>query len=644
MWKCIGVWSGVWFLSLKTKRPLQDARRALLLLVAAVGMAPAAAQSPAVVTSTPQPTAFSSVITLGVAELSSVLVNEVERVAVGDPLIVDVTVVSPNEVLIKGLRPGTTNLILWDRDGQHVTEVRVIDRGAEELEAKLTRLLAELNVPGVKVKREGQQFFLVGAVPRQDDVDRLEQMISAFPNVTNLVTMSEGAAVGPPPTNLVKLSVQVVEISRSDLESLGVDWSDSVNFIEQSFFAGPGGEADVNTALTDFGASVAKRFGEPFRVGRLFRQGISATINALVQENRARLLAEPKLVTASGKEASSFVGVEVPYLSTSSTGTGTGTVSIEIEFKKTGVLLTMTPLVDPDKRRVTTTLEAEVSSLDAASGLTVPVGSSTVLVPGFKVRKANTEVATNSGETIIIAGLLELEDSQADTKVPGFSRVPFLGRLFRSPQVESSKRELVITVTPEVLPDEQAKEAERSLALEEALDDVQRYVLAEGPAEPPPQPPADSVEQVWEQFRAETDRRRETDGGGDTIPPADTDAASARSSAADVQRLAVTEVTLSGEDPRLRYALQIHDLIAQALRYPELEPSAAAASAQPVRLRLRLLADGTLDDAVVAASSGIDALDAEALRAAQEQAPYPPFPEALDQPVLEVDIPILFGP
>lgn len=194
-------------------------------------------------------------------------------------------------------------------------------------------------------------------------------------------------------------------------------------------------------------------------------------------------------------------------------------------------------------------------------------------MPGFKTRKTSTEVTTKSGETIVIAGLLQSEDSKSVSQVPGLGDMPVVGRLFRSPEVKSKNTELVIAVTPELKVDE-GMEADRTFALEQAL--------------------------------------------------------------------AVAEVTASVEDPRLRYALQVQDRIAKALRYPKREGELKLDGR--VKLKLHLFADGTLARVMVAQSSGIEALDMEALKAAESQSPYPAFPTQMLERELWIEVPVIFRP
>ena len=514
------------------------------------------------------------VMTMKPHEIRSVQISGVTRIAIGNPDVLDVTLVSANELLIQAKASGSTNIILWDHEGQHASTVEVVDPAPEAAERQLRQLLVELNLQNVQVTRERDKLFLTGQVSRQEELDQLEQVLSAFPvQVTNLVAAPVGGGPLGAPGPLVKLAVQIIELNRSDLEKLGVKWSESVGVTQ------PLAE---NMTLHD----------AIFRWGTgLTRDKVAATLNALVQRKHARLLSEPTLVTASGKEASSFIGIEVPIITATSFGTATATVSATIEFRKTGVLLKMTPTVrqgpEPEqpKEQITILIEAEVSGIDKNSGLSVPVGSQTVLVPGFKVRKTNTEVTVVSGGTIIIAGLLEAEDNRNLDQVPAFGSMPIVGRLFRSPEVTSSERELVIAVTPELLP--------------------------EGSAPPPATAAAPILM---------------------TAPEA----------AAPAPQLAPANAAELAEASTLRYALQIQQLIARSIRFPATE--AARGFSGQVKLRLLVGRDGNLKQAVIAESSGIASFDAEAVSAAQRQAPYPAFPPDLAQQDLWLELPVAFRP
>ena len=504
------------------------------------------------------PGAVPSSLSLEVGEVRPFSVDGVIRIAIGDPEVMDVTVVSENELLLKAGSAGTTNLILWDRAGQHITNIEVIDPTQEALEDRLRQLLQELDLPGVQVTREEDKIFLTGEVPSETELDQLEQMLAAYGGqVTNLVVAPPPPPPPPPlPPPAVKLTVQLVEMNRNDTDKLGVDWMDRLTFTETAF--GAAGPADV---------SQAARLGEAFRVGALSRTGASAVVNMLVSEGKARILAEPKLVAASGKEATTTLGVEVPVITV--TSISAGTVSQNIEFKQTGVELKFEPTVLEDGHSIQLVLNAKVSSIDTANAITV----SGITVPGFRVRETKTEIVTDSGQTVFIAGLLQDEEKKNLSQLPGIGNIPVLGPLFRSTEFTTDQTELVIMVTPEITTEREVT-ADRAFALDQAL--------------------------------------------------------------------ASAELAAAVDNPSLRYALQVQQRIASALTYPTLEADLRRDGR--VTLRLHLLQDGTLERVMITEPSGTDAFDREALRVAESQKPYPPFPSDLVQHDLWLDVPVLFRP
>ena len=498
------------------------------------------------------------VLSLEPGEIRTLATDAIQRVAVGDPQVVDVTLVSVKELLLKAVGVGTTNLIVWDRQGQRVWNVEVVDRKPAALEEKLRRLITDLDLSGVSVKREEDKLFLTGEAPSEEDVDRLDEMLSAYQDqVTNLVAATPPVAPPPPaPPASVRLTVQVIEMTREGKDKMGVDWMDSLTFTETTFGA-PG--------LT---ASLPSRLREAFRVGSLSRTGFSAVLNLLVSNGKARILAEPKLVAASGKEATTIIGVEVPIITT--TSVSSGTVSQNIEFKQTGVEMGFTPTVLQDGHSIQLALNVKVSSIDTANAITV----SGIVVPGFRSRETRTEIVTESGEAVFISGLLQDEEKKNLSQLPGVGNIPVLGMLFRSTEFTNNQTELVVVVTPELTAPQEEPAAGREQALE--------------------------------------------------------------------QSLASAEIAASVSDPTLRYALQIQERLANAIRYPARE--AELGMSGRVKLRLHLFRDGSLGQVVVAESSGIEVFDMEALKVAETQAPYPPFPSDLVQQDLWLEIPVLFRP
>ncbi|MBI1992708.1 MAG: TonB family protein, partial [Candidatus Omnitrophica bacterium] len=360
--------------------------------------------------------------------------------------------------------------MLWDSKGQRASRVEVASRIPETLETELRQLLNQLNLSGVNVHREKNKLFLTGLVSRQEDLERIEQMLAAFKDqVTNLVALSSMPSTGPPPS--VKLTVQLIEMSRDAKDQFGVDWSDSLTFTETTFGA---------AAITE---SLIERVEDVFRIGTVARSGdagsLKAVLSFLVSKNKARILAEPRLVAASGKEATTFLGLEVPVITTSNV-TALGTVSQSIEFKNTGVELQFTPTVlEPDRSSIRLVISAKVSSIDKSVGVKVLGGET---VPGFRVRQTQTEIVTASGASVLISGLLQDEEKKNISQVPAVGSIPVLGNLFRSTEFVTGQTELIVLVTSELLGGTAEPIADRSEILEQALSSAELAASVEDPS------------------------------------------------------------------------------------------------------------------------------------------------------------------
>ena len=552
-------------------------------------------------------------ISLIPGQIQSIAVDGIQRVVIGDPQIADVEVVSSQEIFLQAKAPGTTNLLLWDKQGQRASIVEVVDRIPEALATQLRQLIGQLGLPDVSVHREQKKVFLTGMVKNQEDMSRIEQMLGVFGDqVTNLVSVQPGPPTPPPaPPASVKLTVQVLEMTRDGTDKLGVDWADSATFTETTF-----GTVGPN------GVSFRDRIGDAFRFGSLTRSALTPVLNMLVSQGKARLLAEPKLVAASGKDASTFLGVEVPVITT--TSISSGTVSQSIEFKNTGVELKFQPTVlTGNGQPIQLKLKAKVSSIDKSVGITV----SGILVPGFRVRQTDTEFVTGSGESVLISGLLQDEEKKNLSQLPAIGSIPVLGNLFRSTEFVRGQTELIVIVTPQILGQQEPQAQE---------------VQVEAQAQQAQAQQTQAQHQAQQAQAQQAQAQHQAQHQAQEVQAQEPQAQEAQRTTALEQALSSAELISSVEDPPLRYALQVQDRIAKAIRYPlsEHEPGFSGR----VKVRLHLFQDGTLGQATVSESSGVQAFDTEALKAAEVQAPYPPFPSGLAQPDLWLEVPVLFRP
>jgi pilus assembly protein CpaC len=165
---------------------------------------------------------------------------------------------------------------------------------------------------------------------------------------------------------------------------------------------------------------------------------ITAIIKALEEEGKLSTLAEPNLVALSGQEASFLAGGEFPVpIVTQNT--------VNIDYKEFGIKLSFRPTV-VDTGRINLRVAPEVSTLDYDNAVTF----SGFRIPATRTRKTETTVEMQSGESLILAGLLSGTLGETVRKIPFFGDIPILGKLFRSERFQANETELVIVITPSI--------------------------------------------------------------------------------------------------------------------------------------------------------------------------------------------------
>jgi hypothetical protein len=166
-------------------------------------------------------------------------------------------------------------------------------------------------------------------------------------------------------------------------------------------------------------------------------------IKALQTKGLFQSLAEPNLVAESGKEASFLAGGEFPIPIAQGSG---GAVSISVMFKEFGIRLNFTPIVTGN--RVHLKVRPEVSALDFSNAVVL----NGFRIPALTTRRTETEIELLDGQTFAIAGLLNSSMNNTLQKVPGIGDIPILGQLFRSKAAQKDRTELVVIITPHILP------------------------------------------------------------------------------------------------------------------------------------------------------------------------------------------------
>ena len=372
----------------------------------------------------------------------------IKRVSIADPNIADAIIVSPNQILINGKAPGGVTLVLWDENDQNQPFDVFVDLDILGISQKIREVFPQ---ESVRVEASKDAVMLSGRASSKEIADKIFQVVSATtPKVISLIEVP-----APPPPREVQLAVKFAEVNRAALEQLGVNLFSTnpkmVGSTSTQQFAPPQLQSlQQTTAATSGGTTQSLNtnftFSDLLNVF-LFRPDINVgtTINALQQRNLLQILAEPNLLTETGKEASFLAGGEFPFPVVQ--GGAAGSVpTVTVQFKEFGVRLSFTPTLTTEGK-IHLKVRPEVSALDFSNALRI----SGFLIPALSTRRVEAEMELEDGQSFAIAGLVDDRLTQVASKIPGLGDIPILGYLFRSRSRNKTKTELLVVVTPRVV-------------------------------------------------------------------------------------------------------------------------------------------------------------------------------------------------
>lgn len=364
----------------------------------------------------------------------------ITRLAVGNPAIADVQLLSSGDFLLVGKKAGTTSLIVWS-DGGRRTEYTVYVAGNDR--GMASAIQDAIGYPKVHVQMMKDRVMLRGKVENQYEHDIALKIAGLYTggddsSVIDLLEMEHPSQI--------RLEAQIIEINSDYTKNLGIQyWSQT---------PGSNSNSDSSTGNSNSGITVgtAGLFygGEDFSSTRKHGgwlgshvANVNVTLQALINEGKARILSRPSITTMSGKTANILIGGRIPI----PVSDGNGNVSID--WHEYGVKLNIEPVVDSEDK-ITSKVHAEVSTLDYSHGVKIDSFS----VPGIATREAESEVNVRSGMTMAIGGLINSEDAKIVSKIPLLGDLPIIGRFFRHTSNTRDKREVIILITPTLVADD----------------------------------------------------------------------------------------------------------------------------------------------------------------------------------------------
>lgn len=382
----------------------------------------------------------------------------ITRLAVGNPAIADVQLLSSGDFLLVGKKAGTTSLIVWS-DGGRRTEYTVYVAGNDR--GMASAIQDAIGYPKVHVQMMKDRVMLRGKVENQYEHDVAMKIAGLYTggdgsNVVDLLEMEHPSQI--------RLEAQIIEINSDYTRNLGIQyWSQTPGNSSSSGSSSdnPNSNITVGTAGLFYG-------GEDFSSNRKHGgwlgshiANVNVTLQALINEGKARILSRPSITTMSGKAANILIGGRIPI----PVSDGNGNVSID--WHEYGVKLNIEPVVDSEDK-ITSKVHAEVSTLDYSHGVKIDSFS----VPGIATREAESEVNVRSGMTMAIGGLINSEDAKIVSKIPLLGDLPIIGRFFRHTSNTRDKRELIILITPTLVADDTP--TPMSQRMKESYEEIER--------------------------------------------------------------------------------------------------------------------------------------------------------------------------
>ncbi|KIQ26114.1 type II and III secretion system protein, partial [Variovorax paradoxus] len=341
---------------------------------------------------------------------------------------VDVTLLSPTDLFFRGRQAGSMNVVLQSADGTCYIKDVVVTIDPMALQAKLAELMPDER--GIRVRSAERSIVLTGEISDALKLDDVMSLASAYgadgKKVVNLMRVAS--------PQQVMLEVKIAEVSKTLLDRLGA---------RVGLTRSASGGATNYSLISNFLSSGAGLV-EAMRIGR----GAIA-IDGQKDDGLVRILAEPNIMAISGQQASFLSGgkIFIPVAQNSMAGGGT---NITLEEKEFGIGVKFTPTV-LNGDRVNLKMVSEVSDLSQTGSPFTTVTGVTSVLPSLTVRRADTTVQLNDGQSFVIAGLIKSNVTETIKRYPGLGEVPVMGALFRSSEFQNDQTELMFVITPRLV-------------------------------------------------------------------------------------------------------------------------------------------------------------------------------------------------
>ncbi len=357
----------------------------------------------------------------------------VKRVSLVDEEIADALVLTPQQIYLTAKGVGITRLTLWDETDKVITffDLEVLPE-ISRLKEKLHEMFPDEE--DIRVTATHKSISLSGTVSSALILSQVLSLAQAYASEGKF-QINNFLQVGG--VHQVMLEVRVAEMSRTTRKRLGINFAYATK-------SGKFGVQRIDGLLTPTEEGPFEFAPEVNLLLRFLRHDATWTvfIDAIKDEGLLKILAEPTLITLSGKTAYFLAGGEFPIPVPQSGASDT----ITIQYKPFGVGLNFTPTV-LSNGKISMEISPEVSELDFSIGVNIQGFT----IPGIITRRVSTVVELADGQSFAIAGLLNDKIRENVRRYPFLGDIPIIGSLFRSSQFEKEERELIVIVTPHIV-------------------------------------------------------------------------------------------------------------------------------------------------------------------------------------------------
>lgn len=373
------------------------------------------------------------------------LPKKIRTVFITKESVANYEVIGDKKLIIYGKRNGLTNLLVYDeQDNIILNDNIIVDPVLSQVSFRLKQDFPNSNVTIERYAGDNdkQVYVLKGTVPdsvtKRRIIDFIGVMIGSESTETKYTLNSQSGSTSDldflnrtvyknvidrivvTEESQVNVKLTFVEVSKKFSDALGIEWSNLT--IESQ----KGGGFDSN----DFGQFTLLGVKHGFDIGN-----ITTVIRAIKNDELAKVLAEPNLSVLSGETASFLVGGEIPIVKSEGNNGGTS-----VEYKNYGIQLQIGARVNEDKR-IRLVISNEYSNIAGSYQF------NNYNIPTLTTRRTSSTIDVSDGDSFVIAGLIDEQDSEKLSRIPFLSEIPILGALARSTSTSRSKTELVIFVT-----------------------------------------------------------------------------------------------------------------------------------------------------------------------------------------------------